>query len=185
MIEEKKRVKCPVCGAILKIRYEPAFDAKSLKCPICGSVSKFISYQQLPLQSVANDETDYRKDEGSIGALTQVGNGRRYQLKIGSNTIGRKATTSNTQIQIETNDLYMSRNHAEIIVSTSNNGFLHYFKNAQNKNNTYVNEQIIKDGDLLILEGGEIIRMGHTELIFELTKNRNTSDILGEEETDY
>lgn len=190
MSEEKIRVKCPVCSGILKVKYSSGLESKSLKCPICGSVSKFANYQRLSQVMPQSDETDYRRGDERIadspGILIDAVSGKKYQLAMGSNMVGRKATTSSAHIQIETDDLYMSRNHAEIQVKKSDTGrYLYYFQNARNKNASYVNGQLVKDGDCLILEGGETIRMGHTEFRFETGGKKSSLISSNQGETEY
>lgn len=98
-----------------------------------------------------------------------------YTLSLGINTIGRKAQTSNATVQIDTDDLTMSRSHSIIEVrKLKTGGYIHYFSNAQNKNATYINSGLIENGDRIILHGGEIIKMSNTTLKFILLSEDDT-----------
>ena len=89
----------------------------------------------------------------------KIGTSHMYTLSLGINTIGRKAQTSNATVQIDTDDLTMSRSHSIIEVrKLKTGGYIHYFSNAQNKNATYINSGLIENGDRIILHGGEIIK---------------------------
>lgn len=179
MNQEIRKIKCPICGAILKVQYAPGVEAKTVMCPVCKKASKYNSFKQISEQNnVMEDETETdlgRNNEETqvarIGTLIQTGMGRKYELKPGRNTIGRKASTSPATIQIETNDLYMSRDHAEIVVKQNKYGeYMHIFRNSKNKNDTFVNGQKVENGDELVLYGGEIIKMANTQVRFELSR---------------
>lgn len=92
--------------------------------------------------------------------------GRSYQLMIGINSIGRKATTSSATVQIDTADRTMSRNHALIEVRNSGGQVLHILKNGANKNPSYLNGTLVEASDQLILNNGDRVKFGSTELVF-------------------
>lgn len=101
-----------------------------------------------------------------IGYLTDL-NGRRYALRIGLNTIGRKANTSTATVQIDTPDRYMSRNHAVIDVRQVGGQIVHILKNGANKNPSYVNGSIMEADDQLIINDGDRLIFGKTEIVFK------------------
>ena len=128
-----------------------------------------------------NEETQLRSEQAASGGtdVTTVGPapnrttgklvdamGRCYQLKQGSNTIGRKATTSSATVQIQTTDRTMSRSHAIIEVYNQRGQIVHLLKNGANKNPSYLNGALINQFDQLILNNGDRIKMGSTELTF-------------------
>ena len=134
-------------------------------------------------QRQGGDETRYAGyrsgatsgDETLVGAPPQpkVGmlvdsNGTAYQLAIGFNTIGRKASSSTASVQIATDDRTMSRNHAVIEVQNAGGKLLHILKNGANKNPSYHNNALIAPGDQLILNNGDRIKMGETILMFKI-----------------
>lgn len=93
--------------------------------------------------------------------------GRTYSLAMGINTIGREDSSSLASVQILTNDLYMSRNHAIIDVVNSGREISHILKFGENRQITiYHNGIPLNVGYNAILSNGDRIRLGHTELTF-------------------
>ena len=114
-------------------------------------------------------------DETRIGSASRpavgvlVDNmGRTYTLRSGINTIGRKATSSAASVQIATDDRTMSRSHAVIEVSLAGGKTIHILRNGANKNPSYLNGSLIGQQDQLILNNGDRIKMGNTELTFKI-----------------
>lgn len=139
-------------------------------------------YGQSVSHSSNGDETQYAGsggistggDETRIGVTPQVkvgslvdNMGRTYQLRIGVNSIGRMATTSPATVQINTQDRTMSRNHAIIEVRNAGGQMLHIIKNGANKNPSYINGVLIGPSDQLILNNGDRIKLGNTEVTFK------------------
>lgn len=94
-------------------------------------------------------------------------NNQRYFLKSGRNIVGRKATTSEATIQIDTTDRMMSRQHAIIEVSKSEKGGLHtIICNYQNKNATLVNDEPLLADDQIRLMNRYVVTMGETKMIY-------------------
>ena len=93
--------------------------------------------------------------------------GRTYQLRSDINTIGRKAASSPASVQIATDDRTMSRSHAVIEVSHAGGKTIHILRNGANKNPSYMNGVLIGQQDQLVLNNGDRIKMGSTELTFK------------------
>ena len=93
--------------------------------------------------------------------------GSTYALRLGINTIGRSAASSTATIQIATNDRTMSRSHAVIEVSNAGGKTIHILRNGANKNPSYMNGVLIGQQDQLVLNNGDRIKMGSTELTFK------------------
>lgn len=93
--------------------------------------------------------------------------GHQYALAIGINTVGRKASSSPATVQIAVDDRYMSRNHAIIEVQNAGGQIIHILKNGANKNPSYLNDQLLADGDQMILNNGDRIKLGMTTLTFK------------------
>lgn len=94
--------------------------------------------------------------------------GRTYQLRLGINTIGRKAASSPASVQIATDDRTMSRSHAVIDVSHAGGKTIHILRNGANKNPSFLNGSLIGQQDQLILNNGDRIKMGNTEMTFKI-----------------
>ena len=180
------KIKCPTCGKVLRLQESPNIDAAYFTCPVCKEkhiVGKCQRYMEQPKPIASSgDETQYvgasvqrsGGDETRIGfsPIASVGmlvdnKGATYQLCSGINTIGRKATTSSASIQIATDDRTMSRSHAIIEVSNAGGQTIHILRNGANKNPSYLNGSIIARQDQLILNNGDHIKMGNTELTFK------------------
>ena len=119
-------------------------------------------------QCGGSDET--RKGSASSPAVgVLVDNlGRTYQLRSGINTIGRKAASSPASVQIATDDRTMSRSHAVIDVSHAGGKTIHILRNGANKNPSFLNGSLIGQHDQLILNNGDRIKMGNTEMTFKI-----------------
>lgn len=119
-------------------------------------------------QHGSGDET--RIDSASrpaVGVLVD-NMGRTYALRSGINTIGRKASSSAATVQIATDDRTMSRSHAVIEVSNAGGNTIHILRNGANKNPSYLNGSLIGQQDQLILNNGDRIKMGNTEVTFKI-----------------
>ena len=162
---------------------------------VVGKCQRYVE-QPKPAAS-SGDETQYGGgsaqqqggDETRIGSQPQYGSGdetrigsalrpavgvlvdnmgRTYQLRSGINTIGRKASSSAASVQIATEDRTMSRSHAIIEVSNAGGKQIHILRNGANKNPSYLNGSLIGQQDQLILNNGDRIKMGNTELTFKI-----------------
>lgn len=114
------------------------------------------------------EETQIASAPVQIGNLIDNDNGTRYQLQLGANIVGRKAATSPATIQIVDNSGYMSRNHASIEVRNAGGKLLHIFKNTKNQNSSYINDVLVQNGDQLILNDGDRLKLGEKKLTFKL-----------------
>lgn len=161
---------------------------------VVGKCQRYVE-QPKPMVS-SGDETRYGgasarqgDDETRIGSQPQCGGcdetrigsasspavgvlvdnlGRTYQLRSGINTIGRKAASSPASVQIATDDRTMSRSHAVIDVSHAGGKTIHILRNGANKNPSYLNGSLIGQQDQLILNNGDRIKMGNTEMTFKI-----------------
>ncbi len=181
------KIKCPTCGKILRLQDASNINAASFTCPVCKEkhvVGKCQRYVEQPNPAASScEETQYCSAPPSqnsaeethiglapsvkIGTLTDV-MGRTYQLYIGINTVGRKAGSSTASVQIVTDDRTMSRSHAIIEVSNAGGKTVHILRNGANKNPSYLNGSLIGQQDQLILNNGDRIKMGNTELTFKI-----------------
>lgn len=168
-------ISCPQCHARLSVTNSKNEAIKRISCPNCG--------KQIDIRFKRPIQEDGATELGGMptGGETQLGgpnqisvmschlmlNGKKYELQIGRNTIGRKAKTSNADVQLETDDLYMSRQHAIINVRRlPNGGITTSITNDQNKNATTVNGMELAKADEIILNDGDQIKMGETTVTF-------------------
>jgi len=169
---QKTRVKCPSCGVTLDVRNSTGMTEKEISCPNCGTqlMVKFDNAASAGSPSVQESQEFHTcflsgLTDGIMGRLLL--DGKEYALKMGLNTVGRKATTSSASIQIETDDRSMSRMHSVINVTRMFDGTLRTtIKNADNKNATHVGGQLLIDGDTIVLNDGDVIQMGNVNVTF-------------------
>ena len=179
--EAAKQITCPSCKTILKVKF------KSLQKPV--EAPTFVATPRQP----AGRNAATQLVGGNSGATQLVGEngatllgpspqstqfsvslflgGKEYVLAEGRNIVGRKASTSNAGVQIETSDRYMSRQHCSITVTTLSDGTKKVvLSNYQNKNQTVIDGQSIETGDTIRLTDGNNITMGRTTVTFKITK---------------
>jgi uncharacterized protein YbaR (Trm112 family) len=161
-----KIAKCPTCNKSLQydeLKINPGLTF--IKCPICKS----------PVRIKEESETELNTDKGNlkIGMLivqeSEQAKLQTFPLKEGINTIGRKASSSLSSIQVKTTDRYLSRHHFKIEVLTKSNGaVVHVMSNWQNANSTRINQEIVDSDDKLVLKHGDLIETGCTRIKFIL-----------------
>lgn len=90
----------------------------------------------------------------------------RYELKLGINKIGRKSNNSSATIQIATNDMSVSRVHAEIeVVKLENDYMKAILRDARDVEKSNIKPMFFGDDrmypeDRLDLENGDTFKMG-------------------------
>ena len=188
-----KRIQCPNCKVVLDVKNSNNEEVKQITCPQCKAVLQVrFQPQQAPLEA----ETYYapRKNMSMDSGATQLAGGnygetqlaashdkpkssrprlvfddQPYLLEEGQNIIGRKGNTSKADIQIATDDRYMSRQHCSITITTLPDGTQKaVLSNYQNKNLTTIDGQEIETGDAIRLINGNCITMGHTTVVFKM-----------------
>jgi len=155
---EVRRVKCPVCNAVLDVRNSKNEAVKNFSCPQCKA-SLSITFRKEPIQPTAAVGGETRIVHAPTEKTYALVCGEQtYRLKPGRNIVGRMAQSSNASVQINSRDIYMSREHVNIRIE---NGFA-YLSNCKNKNKTFVNQTLIQPGDEVRLQDNDIIKMGLT-----------------------
>ena len=95
--------------------------------------------------------------------------GIEYPLPIGRNVVGRKASSSSADIQIETEDKFMSREHMIINVRRLPDGGIKVdVSNHKNKNSTRINDLLLQSGDAIVLHDGDKLQAGSTVMTFHI-----------------
>lgn len=166
-------IKCPGCGVVLKVTNSKDEPEKRFVCPKCGKRIVVPFYKLKP----EDGETQLDGKEGSqstqmcgdelMQSCYLLCEGKEYELPIGSNTVGRLATTSIADVQIDTDDLFMSREHAVINVRRLPNGGLKIdISNFKNKNTTKVNGVQLEHDDAIVLHDDDTVEMGNTTFTF-------------------
>lgn len=112
--------------------------------------------QGMNFDAGANDE-NRKKLVGFLVTYSHASNGEFFPLFEGKNFIGKD---SSLQISIQ-NDAKISDKHLSILYRTIDRKFK--FKDEQSTNGTFINEELIDEGELT---NHDMIRIGITKLIF-------------------
>ncbi|MBO7461073.1 MAG: FHA domain-containing protein [Bacteroidales bacterium] len=121
---------------------------------------------------VLHTEIERKKKNTDVGQIRIVSDGRIYPLHEGINTFGRKANNyepnKKPETQIVTDDMTMSRCHARIDVKRSprGNGYVFHMQDTS-LNGINLNEREIPSNAVIILNYGDKMVWGDTEVIFE------------------
>ncbi len=175
--EETIRIGCPVCGSILTVKNQPGIESKRATCPVCGKTSSFASFKRIG--DTGDDEpTQYPFAEVShtLGRLCAEGGALTFQLRLGANLIGRKASGSSASIQLPCPGKRTSREHLVVEArEMPGRGLVHYvYINKEQVNPTYIGNCQLEYGDRLVLNHNDIIKLPDMELRFELPDEEGT-----------
>lgn len=117
-------------------------------------------------------------DEGlAIGTLVMKSTGQRFCLKPGLNIVGRNAQSTSATVRINTGESKrMSREHLVINVERKpGQGFVHSVKlYKQQVNDTYINNERLTFGDIVVLRNGDLIRLPDVDLVFSIENGEET-----------
>lgn len=168
----KLKIICPNCRSLLTIEETPGIADKMLSCPICRFRAKVSVYQQQALGNGKHGgDDDEEPTQVNFGMMDRtIGSifhgSQEYSLHKGQNTIGRKAKTGHAEVQIS-DDRYMSRQHAVITIKEGGSGLEHHLQPTNPKNPIKVNGKLLQNSDIVVLQWGDRLTFGHTELVFE------------------
>ena len=167
-------IKCPGCGVILRVTNSKNEAEKRFNCPNCGK------HIVIPFYKIKPEDGETQLDGQPGTQATQIGgqsvdqhscyllcNGKKYGLAIGCNSVGRRAMSSNADVQIDIDDRFFSREHMLINVRRLPDGSIKVdISNYKNKNVTRVNDIELEQGDAIVLHDGDRIFVGTTTLVF-------------------
>ena len=169
-------ITCPDCSSTLMVDNPEGVAVKYIKCNQCGK-QLMVRFRN----QIHSDGAETQLGGAPTSGATQLGgakvqqltcflilDGKEYELQIGPNTVGRKASSSTADVQLETSDLYISRNHALINVRRLPDGNIKVdISNSKNKNTTKINGVILEDGDAFVLHDEDKILLGKTIVTFK------------------
>ncbi|MBQ8047087.1 MAG: FHA domain-containing protein [Prevotella sp.] len=158
---ETKRIKCPKCGGLLDVTNPNGEDVLLVTCPNpgCGAKIRF-------RWSLGETQLAPVTDTTAIGYLKK--GQHTYPLREGKNTIGRYSSSSDVDLQIETDDRTMSRKHAEINVVRLKNGrvkaIIHDVRDEQKMTAKplLVEDEPLLKPDKIVLTNGDLLTLGDT-----------------------
>lgn len=167
---EMKDVACPSCKALLAV--DPRYKG-SITCPKCKKshdAALFSEQMKDIVHTLLHTQLHKNKKMLKPGML-EVVEGRCMPQKItlqrGINTIGRKATTSDATIQLDTEDKLISRKHLNIdLIMKPDATFEHRLSDAGSRNGTFHNAERMEAEDVIILQPGDTVKIGHTVFRF-------------------
>lgn len=170
---------CPNCHKKLSFSEVPGFLDMLVECPICSYKAKASVYLSGRANESGKDNagaatelvsSDSTKAVGR-GRLRLISTGRVFELKPGRNIVGRRANTGTADIQIE-GDMYMSRKHVQIDVMDDNCEYR--LVEISSKNIIQLNHTPIKRNDIILLQPGDILTLGKTDVVFEIFEEEAT-----------
>lgn len=196
-MDEIIQIKCPFCGAVLSVKNQPGIETKNVSCPICKQKSPFTQFKRVTpggaagddslteypqheehTQYIAKEQTEIKSQNLIIGQLRINDSGVKFQLKPGRNVVGRKASKSEADFQIETGEnRNMSREHIAIEVKkVPGKGFMHFLMLCKERiNKTFIGNDPLLYGDRIVLNHGDIIRLPDCTLKFEIPDEEATT----------
>ena len=167
------KVMCPQCKRLLSFMNAPDMGNKLIVCPACNFRATVDVYHNGTTGTGGKEETEVTnlpehisKNAMIVGCLRVKETGKIYPLKLGRNVIGRIAQTGTADIQLS-DDIYMSRSHIEIDIVQASLGLEHRLVEINSKNEVLLNDKPLPHGDILILQFGDKMILGKTEVIFE------------------
>lgn len=169
---DKIKIVCPQCKSALSVSKLPGIEQKVLTCPICKYKATIGSYLNNSLR-VQVPSCDAPTEVGDVPTVKKTAtsevpvclkvNGMTYPLKVGSNSIGRKATTGTADIQIA-GDKYMSRSQGIFYVERTINGFIYKYQELGAANHSVISGVVLEDGDVVAVKVGDVLLMGDTSV---------------------
>lgn len=100
-----------------------------------------------------------------------------YDLRLGTQVVGRKSQSRACEIMIETYDNCISRNHFRITVGSQGGAYSYLVEDTQSTNGTYVDTERLQGyerklkrlspGEQVYLQDGSIIQAGRTKIILK------------------
>lgn len=174
---DKIRITCPQCKSALSVNNSPGIENKALTCPVCkykAIVSSYIN-SSLNIQTPSSDaptEVDNKimpppipssvVNSSEVPVCLKV-NGVMHPLKVGSNSVGRKAKSGTADIQLA-GDKYMSRNQGIFYVEKTFNGFVYKYQELGAANHSVISGVVLEDGDVVAVKVGDVLLMGDTSV---------------------
>lgn len=178
---------CPSCKVHLTLPADKENNEKLLLvCPKCNFRGNPTSYIKLQSPQFSNqDKPDIQivdptiiignnlQSALSIGSFREINSPDTIQLRQGLNRFGRKATNSICEHQFSNNDTFISRKHFEVNVVFNKVTLVydHRIQDLGSTNGTRINGQKLSKGDIVLLQAGDRVLAGKTELIFEFLKS--------------
>lgn len=175
---------CPNCRTRLSFPEVSGYQDKIVECPICHFKAKANVYQGGAAAKGGQGSDDeatqlpgsMMQKKSDMGQIRVATTNQRCPLKMGTNVIGRIAQSGKADIQI-TQDPYMSRRHLQIDVVKTAHGIEHHLVEINSKNIIVLNGKPIQRNDILVLNFGDKLTLGKTDVYLEETDEEATQII--------
>lgn len=131
-------LRCPDCNGEFQVASASGLEEKKVACPHCNKEHKISEYLPKLCFCIGND---------------------RYQLRLGSQWVGRKSASNTAEVQIPDDTRYMSKHHAIVSISFTANGFKCTFE-EHGTNPTHLQNVPLIDGDIVYLNVGDCLELG-------------------------
>lgn len=180
---------CPNCRSRLSVQDVPGIQDKILACPICKYKAKVSLYQMGQAgkgdQGASDEATRLPGSFGQqvktdTGQMRVLQTGQICELRMGSQVLGRLAQSGTADLQIGSDtyrDEYMSRRHVQIDVVRTALGIEHHLVEIGSKNIIQLNGRDIMRGDEIVLNFGDKLTLGKTDIVLEETNDEATKVI--------
>lgn len=146
----KQLIHCCSCSLQIVV---PEHGPESQCCPRCGT------FNHVPVVPDAAVSARFEPLPGLCIAPSG------FTLGLGIHIVGRRSDKSHAQIQIDSHDMNMSRTHTRIAVTYDTHKCVNV-SDAGSSNGTFVNEQPLLPGVAVMLQPGDILRMGETKFLY-------------------
>lgn len=174
---EKRTLVCPNCHSRLTVADQPGLENKNLECPKCKFKAK-VSVFMTGAASTGGHGADTESTRIVFDAPVRLAPGRFrvaqtnevFQLRLGSQTIGRRAQAPRADLLIGSStysDPYMSRTQAKVEVISVGTGLQHRLYDIGAPNIMQVNGHDVPRGGVIVLHTGDKVTLGQTVLILE------------------
>lgn len=166
------KIKCPHCGAVIKIEVSPSLDMTKgkLTCPACKVKSPLAEYRIVSNTPFQDDTQIITPLYDVIGHLTDERSGIDYPLREGVQLVGRMSlgAKNKADVLIETDDRGFSRSQFLIRITTGPDGRYHtYISEASHSNPTGLNGRQLVPDDEYGLHYNDLITASETALRFK------------------
>ena len=161
---EKKTIKCPRCHGILEVTNPKNEPVLMITCPNpqCGA------RMRLTFDTGETIIADHEAGDDIIGKI--MFDGKKFALMEGENIVGRQSKSSQSTIQLPTDDMSMSRSHVRIMVHRLKSGrikaVLSDMRDGKKMQTlpTYIDDEPLQPEDAYVLENGDTITLGKTKI---------------------
>lgn len=171
-------ITCQSCNARLRIN-EKALSSKNpyITCVRCNAQIK-VDLPPEPTPSIEDNTFIFEPAEvGWIIVHDEFTDAQTISLRIGTQTVGRYSPYKKCDVQLHTQDRYMSRLHLVIEVVKGKDGRYKYWvsEHPDCTNPTFIDTYPLKRGTTLELVDGVIMQLGKTKVVLKTSAVAGTA----------